>query len=47
LKIGESVLTGNNVTWSNTGMGSVNSFVDNYIFLNQDGDPAPPTFPQQ
>jgi hypothetical protein len=47
LKIGESVLTGNNVTWSNTGMGSVNSFVDNYIFLNQDFDPAPPTFPQQ
>jgi len=47
VKIGQSVLTGNTSTWSTTGLGSVNSFSDNYMFGNSDGDPAPPTSPQQ
>jgi len=42
LLVGRSVVTGNGVTWHvNTGA-AVFSFVDNYMFDNDDGSPAPP-----
>ena len=39
LRIGHSTLAGNVASW----FGSVESFGDNYITGNGDGDPAPPT----
>ena len=42
LFLGDSVVTGNQVSWSRTNPAILESFVDNYIIGNFDGDPAPP-----
>ena len=43
VRIGQSTITGNFRSWDNTvGFAKVQSFGDNYIAGNGDGDPAPP-----
>jgi hypothetical protein len=42
LRIAHAVVTGNHISWSAQFSGGVVSYGDNYIFANDDGDPAPP-----
>jgi hypothetical protein len=43
LRVGQSGITGNRVSWNATGGGVVQSYGDNNINANADGDPAIPT----
>ena len=43
LRAGQSTITGNGNSWTSLNNGIVQSFGDNYIAGNDDGDPAPPT----
>jgi hypothetical protein len=43
VRVGQSTVTGNTGSWQATSGGSLQSFGDNYIASNGDGDPAPTT----
>jgi hypothetical protein len=43
IRVGKSTVTQNTKTWEKRGAGNLNSFGDNYIAGNSDGDPAPST----
>jgi len=45
LVVGQSAISGNAATWLAINGGVLESFGNNYIFGNFDGDPAPPTIP--
>ncbi len=47
LLIGQSTVTGNKVSWSTAGTSLFASYGDNNIDANDDGGPAPPTFPKK
>jgi len=47
LSIGQSAVTGNTKTWDRQGSAVIQSFGDNYIVNNADGDPALPTIPKK
>jgi hypothetical protein len=42
LRIGHAVVSGNHISWSAQFSSGVVSYGDNYIYANDDGDPAPP-----
>jgi len=44
VRMAQSMVTGNSTSWINTGsVGAVQSYGDNYIDGNGDGDPTPPS----
>jgi hypothetical protein len=47
LSIGQSAITGNAKTWDKQGSAILQSFGDNYVINNADGDPALPTIPRK